>query len=763
MNTSYSPARMGLAVLSGGLAFVGSASAAEILVDGGFENTVASSSGTVKVGGATDPAVGGGWSTFSTYLYSTQYTQTPPTGFGQAFLRPYPSGTFGITRSSDNVQQRVSLTNGTTLTPTKIDAGQGTFRMAAWFAGYRDHQDYSDLTLEFLDAEGNVVGDAVALGGIDFYAEIPTGSNGRYENARAWTQDTESGTVPAGAREARVVIQSTSVGGGAPDGYVDNVSLDVTDTSLTSPAISSAVPGNNAASVDPVPEIAITLEDRLRAVDTASIQLFFDTALVQHSALKIGTNTFVAFSPGLLPALSQHTYRIVFGDNGTPSTKQTNDFTFRVADYLTLPTAGKWPLGNEDVSKPGFDVNVYQLDTVVSDPPPGQANLPSSVAFAESVLAGLAGANVADLTAAAQTNRFEVPGVINWINSSGAPGNIPGDEPFPGIPGTTGSENGFVTEIRTWLRFPTAGFYRMGVNNDDFFRLTMGTAGVQTLRVSGATELVIPTVPIATNITQLQFGGALPATPLTGTVIYATPTGDPETSCDFSGNTELAGKIVLLDIGGFNCNTAGKALAAQQAGAIAVIGITTGDVGYPARSGDIEGAVTIPVLIIAESFGGAELKTRLAGATPVTATIQTDTNPRLGEWDAPKGFGAVDVNFGFAVPEAGLYPFRLVAGQETGAASLEWYSILPDNTKVLINDPANTNALKAFRVVGHGDTFLMFRPPTLANGRMTLSWDSTGTLQESTDLTNWSNSPVQTNPQQVDVTGTTKFYRLRSQ
>lgn len=754
--------RMGLAVLSGGMAFVGSASAAEVIIDGSFENTVASSSGTVKVGGAATPAVGAGWSTFSTYLYSTQYTQNPPAGFGQGFLRPYPAGLYGITRSSDNVQQRMSLTNGTTLTPAKIDAGQGLFRMAAWFSGYRDHADFSDLTLEFLDTSGQLVGDPIALGGVDFYAAIPTGSNGRYENAREWTQDIENGTIPAGAREARIVIQATSVGGGAPDGYVDNVSLDVTDSSLTSPAISSTTPGNNAVGVDPLVEIAITLEDRLRAVDPSSIQLFFNNQLVTPSAQKLETNTFVKFSPGLLPALSQHAYRIVFGDNGVPSTRQTNEFTFRVADYLTLPTALRIPSGNEDASKPGFNVNVYQLATLEGDPAPSQANTPSSVAFAESVLAGLAGNNVAELTGAAQTNRFEIPGVINWINSGGAPGSIPNDELFPGIPGTTGSENSFVVDIRTYLRFPTAGFYRMGVNNDDFFRLTSGTSGVQTLRTSGATELVIPTVPIATNITQLQFGGALPTTPLTGMVVYATPSGDPETSCDFTGNTQLAGKIVLLELGGTICNTAAKALAAQQAGAIAVIGIISGDAGFPARSGDIDEAVTIPVLIIGENFGGAELKTRLAGSLPVTATIQTDVNPRLGEWDAPKGFGAVDVNFGFAVPQAGLYPFRLVAGQETGAASLEWYSILPDNTKVLINDSSNPNSLKAFRVVGHGDPVLSFNQPTIANGRMTISWQGgTGTLQEATAVTGgWSNSPAQTNPQQVDLTGRMKFYRL---
>lgn len=759
MNCSRSPMRMGMAVLSGGLSFVGSASGAELIVDGSFENTVASSSGTVKVGGLQNPAVGAGWSTFSTYLYSTQYTQNPPAGFGQGFLRPYPSGTYGITRSSDNVQQRVNLLSGA-LTAGKIDAGQGLFRMAAWFSSYLGQQDYSDLTLEFLDGNGDVISDPILLGGTEFYAAIPQGPNGRYNDAREWAQDVEVGTIPVGARQARVTLQATSVGGGAPDGYVDNVSLDVSDASLTIPGISSASPGDNSVGVGPVVDIAITIEDRVTAVDLNSIKLYLDDALVQHTANKVETNTFVSFKTPVLPALSQHTYKIVFGDNANPSAKQTNEFRFTVANYLTLPGSLRTPLGSEDAAKPGFNANVYQLATLEGDPAPAQVNTPSSVAFAESILAGLAGPNVADLTSAAESNRFEVPDVINWVNTNGNAGGLPGDTSFPGIPGTTGSENSFAADIRTYIRFPTAGYYQMGVNNDDYFRLTAATAGVQTLRVSGATELVIPTVPIATNITQLQFGGALPSTPLSGTVVYATPTGDPDSSCDLSGNATLAGKIVLLDLGGVGCNTAAKALSAQQAGAIAVIGIVSGDTGFPARSGDVNESVTIPVLIIAENYGGAELKTRLSGAAPVTATIQTDTNPRLAEWDAPKGFGAVDVNFGFAVPEAGVYPFRLVAGQETGAASLEWYSILPDGTKVLINDSSNPNALKAFRA--RTGVSLSFNAPSFANGKITISWQGSGTLEETTSLPGgWTTSPSQANPQSNDVAGPMKFYRLR--
>jgi hypothetical protein len=380
-------------------------------------------------------------------------------------------------------------------------------------------------------------------------------------------------------------------------------------------------------------------------------------------------------------------------------------------------------------------------------------------------LAGLAGDNIADLTSAVETNRFEVPDVVNWLGLTGnGAGTFLNDAPFPGIPGTTGVDNSFVEEIRTYIRFPTAGYYEMGINNDDYFRLTAATNGVQTLKVNGPNGFVIPTVPIATNITQLQFGGALPATPLTGTVIYATPTGDPETSCDFTGNTTLAGKIVLLDLGGTGCNTADKALAAQNAGAIAVIGIYSGDTFFPSRSGDINENVTIPVLIIAENYGGSQLKMLLGGASPVSATIQTDTNPRLAEWDGPKQFGAVDVNFGFAVPEAGVYPFRLIHGQEGGDTSLEWYQILPDKnkTKVLINDTSNSNALRAFRARTQSGATISFNAPTFAGGKITLSWQGTGTLEETTAIGSaWTTSPSQANPQSVDVSGAMKFYRLK--
>src|SRR5579859_1077320 len=140
MKANAASRRMGLAAL-GGLAFVGAAEAVELVTDGSFENTVASSLPIVKTGGKANPGIGGGWSIFSTYAYSANYTMPLTNGLGSAigghqYLRPYPTGTYGIALSSDTITQLVSLTASTTLTPAKIDSGAGSFTLSAWFCTY---------------------------------------------------------------------------------------------------------------------------------------------------------------------------------------------------------------------------------------------------------------------------------------------------------------------------------------------------------------------------------------------------------------------------------------------------------------------------------------------------------------------------------------------------------------------------------------------------------------------------------------------------
>jgi hypothetical protein len=277
--------------------------------------------------------------------------------------------------------------------------------------------------------------------------------------------------------------------------------------------------------------------------------------------------------------------------------------------------------------------------------------------------------------------------------------------------------------------------------------------------------MAIPCVAIATNVTQLLFGGALPLTPLTAQVVYGTPSGNPDDSCFASTNTALAGKIALLDRGSTNCTSADDAYQAQLAGAVAVLLTTPGDIGFPFRLGDSDPRVTIPVLVIAENFGAATLKGYLTNHVPVTASIVADSAVRITEWNGPKGFGSVDSLAGFNVPVAGVYPFRLVAGHSgappAGAANLEWFSIQPDGTRILINDTSNPKALLAFRARTTSTAVPMFNAPTLSGGQVTISWTGAGTLQEATSVLGpWATSPSQANPQTVAASSGFKLYRL---
>src|SRR4029078_9783773 len=107
---------------------------------------------------------------FSTYLYSANYTQAGPAGAGQAYLRPYPASSGG----SQIVSQTNTLSRA--ITTAQIDSSSGQYKVSAWFSTYLGQNDYSDLTLEFLDASMATVGSQVSLGGAAFVAALPGGT-----------------------------------------------------------------------------------------------------------------------------------------------------------------------------------------------------------------------------------------------------------------------------------------------------------------------------------------------------------------------------------------------------------------------------------------------------------------------------------------------------------------------------------------------------------------------------------------------------------
>jgi hypothetical protein len=66
----------------------------------------------------------------------------------------------------------------------------------------------------------------------------------------------------------------------------------------------------------------------------------------------------------------------------------------------------------------------------------------------------------------------------------------------------------------------------------------------------------------------------------------------------------------------------------------------------------------------------------------------------LGEFEG--GRGAADSLFYVVAQEAGVYAFRTIYEEGGGDANIEWFTIKPDGSKVLIND-TNNGGLKAYR------------------------------------------------------------------
>jgi hypothetical protein len=353
--------KLGLSIIAGGLSFVGSASATDIVIDGSYESSTNNSITTKKFTGGNDTAgIDGGWTHFSTYAYIAGYTQAGPPGSGQVYLRPYNDSI-----GSSVVGQTNSLTRA--ITTAQIDGSQGQFNLSAWFSTYHGQNDYSDLTLQFLDAAFAPTGPTVAIGGLAFVTALPGGGGNR-----AWGQDTKTGLVPPGARYASITTTAHALAG-SPDGYVDLVALDVIAGFVPVQVISS--PTTNAVNVAPDAVVSATFQDGTNPLNTNSIQLTFDGSPVTPVIVKNGLTTSVTYDPpGLLPSLSAHTYKLAFGSGGGATPNTTNQASFTVGPYVnyTLPAPlfsenfdstaeGSLPTGwsqvnSTDVTDPAFDL-----------------------------------------------------------------------------------------------------------------------------------------------------------------------------------------------------------------------------------------------------------------------------------------------------------------------------------------------------------------------------------------------------------------------
>jgi len=129
------------------------------------------------------------------------------------------------------------------------------------------------------------------------------------------------------------------------------------------------------------------------------------------------------------------------------------------------------------------------------------------------------------------------------------------------------------------------------------------------------------------------------------------------------------------------------------------------------------------------------------------------------------GRGAADTVFNFAVQEAGVYAFRTIYFEGGSDASIEWFIIKPDGSRILINDTANGGPASYQQgTIPSAPVSVVVSARLNASGQVVIEWSS-GTLL-SADTVNGTYLPVSgaTSPHTVNPAGApAKFYRVQVQ
>lgn len=199
---------MGAAILAGGMAFVGSANAAQLLTNGGFE--------TASPAGWGDGPAAGNDVGFGQYSHATQvyYSGPAPTGASASYGWQWGAGNgSGLLGSATQIVDVSGL------------AGQA-YTFEAWLASWTGDDDYAVLTLQFFDGGGGQVGSTDTFDGNLLINFVQT-AGGEAADQDNWKLYQTNGLIPVGAVSSVVMISSATTSANGNDAYVDLVSLDV--------------------------------------------------------------------------------------------------------------------------------------------------------------------------------------------------------------------------------------------------------------------------------------------------------------------------------------------------------------------------------------------------------------------------------------------------------------------------------------------------------------------------------------------------------
>ncbi len=249
-------------------------------------------------------------------------------------------------------------------------------------------------------------------------------------------------------------------------------------TLAAAPAIIAVSPGATATGVAFDAPVTAVIQDGDTAVDTSSVKLAIDGVAVTPEVSKANGLTKVIYTPSAYwTSAKAYTASLIFTAGATT---RTQAWTFTVISYGTLTKAHQ--ASGVNTSKPGFLWQVFQNESY-------QYN---SLASTELLLAGqmtnssgayvtenLADPNATGVAAGAGVKsgvlyKFEIPTVINLSQDGGdSTGHFTPDDQMPGIPGTTGVNDGIEAEVITYVNLP-AGVVTFGVVSDDSFRVQAG-------------------------------------------------------------------------------------------------------------------------------------------------------------------------------------------------------------------------------------------------------------------------------------------------
>lgn len=230
-------------------------------------------------------------------------------------------------------------------------------------------------------------------------------------------------------------------------GNRDNVTIDdvtIFTTNVIGASIASVSPPVLAARPDAA--VVIGIAD----LGGGGTTLQFDGTNVSPGLVTAGNITTLTYQPpALLTPGSTHTVNLTYG-------AKTFAYAFTVVNATIIPPSAAALAGSVNINNSGFRVRVHQTH---------EAQSTASAQRAEQQLAGLLGANIADLSGTNANGTFDAE-VINFEQNGGFAGDMTGDLNFPGIPGLEGGNDNIALEAIGYLDLQP-GVYVIGGVSDE--------------------------------------------------------------------------------------------------------------------------------------------------------------------------------------------------------------------------------------------------------------------------------------------------------